>query len=58
MLVSCVIEQPNSQNKTENFGEPVLVESRSFVATRAFLSRLAPFCRDSRPFVATRDLLS
>ena len=41
MLVSCVIEQPNSQNKTENFGEPVLVESRSFVATRAFLSRLA-----------------
>ena len=27
MLVCSVIEQPNSQNKTENFGEPVLVES-------------------------------
>ena len=52
MLVSCVIEQPNSQNKTENFGEPF---SRSLVATRAFLSRLALICRDSRLFVATRE---
>ena len=42
MLVSCVIEQPNSQNKTENFGEPVLVELRLF-------------CRYSRLSVATRE---
>ena len=55
MLVCSVIEQPNSQNKTENFGEPVLVESRSFVASRAFLSRVAPFCRDSRQSIATRE---